>query len=650
MVNKVTIVLDLDDAKAVKKIDDFKGKAAISGKDAGGSFSNSFSRAMKTNINIGSILSKSLLVAGAGFTAMIAGGIKAASTVENLSTQFSTLLGDTAKAYNQMKQLSEFAASTPFQLEGIAQASKTLLAFGFSQEQSIEKLTMLGDAAAATGNDLKEIALIFGQVKAAGKLTGERFIQLAERGINVGPAIAKSMNIAESEVAKLRTEGKITFEIFDKAFKSLTVGSGLFAGGMEKLSQTTSGLFSTLKDNVFLTFAAFGKELEPITKKILKDITIMVKEIKKEFDFKEITISMLTFSRDINVFLVKPFLYLKDVVGLVFSAMVYTIQETAAQMLNIMVPVLEKLNNIGVKAQTVLTGISPLAGGLLGLVIGDSSKAADDFIGVLKLTKDSANDVAVDMANNFRDKFNSFGDGAELADKATAYLDQLTGVVSQSNMIAATTEKIDPVLDAQELLMKSEFIQNMLAEMDATYKKMAASMAATSKKLAATLNATLVKGISGGIQNIVTNIMKGESAFSNFGKFVMQIMGDMALQMGQVLIGAGIGVESLKALGGAAAIAAGIGLVALGTVMKSMGGGGGATSSTGAAGGTDYMGTAAEPVYTEQIDEEGVKPKTEVNLTVQGNILDRRESGLELVNIINEAIDSDSVVINQVYA
>jgi len=181
-------------------------------------------------------------------------------------------------------------------------------------------------------------------------------------------------------------------------------------------------------------------------------------------------------------------------------------------------------------------------------------------------------------------------------------------------------------------------------KVDSTLKK---RMAATSKQLAATFKASLVSGISGGIQNIVNSIAAGENAFKNFGKFVINIMGDMAIQMGQVLIGAGIGIESLKAFGGAAAIAAGAGLVAVGAIMKSFAGGGGSSTPVGAAGSVGYDETVGGSMAeTEQIQEEPAEPATNIVLNVD-TILDGDESGLRIVELINRATDANNVTIRR---
>jgi hypothetical protein len=66
--------------------------------------------------------------------------------MEQTSTAFTSLLGSAA-AQCQLRQLTAFAASTPFNLPDVENAARRLLAFGFSAQHIIPMLTAVGDAA-----------------------------------------------------------------------------------------------------------------------------------------------------------------------------------------------------------------------------------------------------------------------------------------------------------------------------------------------------------------------------------------------------------------------------------------------------------------------------------------------------------------------
>lgn len=186
--------------------------------------------------------------------------LNATREMEDLTTQFITFTGSADGAARQMERLTQFASQSPFALAEVAEANRILLAFGSSTEQSIEQLRQLGEVSAGTGKDLSEIATIFGQIQAEGKLTGERFNQLIERGINIGPELAKSLGVASTSIRGLISDSKITSDEVSKAFQKMTSEGGQFFGSTDRLSKTVSGSISTLKDNFSILAATIGGE------------------------------------------------------------------------------------------------------------------------------------------------------------------------------------------------------------------------------------------------------------------------------------------------------------------------------------------------------------------------------------------------------
>ena len=215
------------------------------------------------------VLGTTARVSGAAFVGLAGSmglAVKAASDFEQIRGQMQTLTRSTALAARTMKELSNFSAKTPFQFEDIANASKKLLAFGFQADQLTGKLKVIGDVSAAVGQPIGDVAQIFGQVAAAGKLTGERLLQFEERAVPLGAAIAKTMGISQSAVREMVSKGKVDFQVFEDAFSSMAQEGGIAFGGMEKQSKTFSGLISTLKDNVQLLAVDFGNVLLPALK------------------------------------------------------------------------------------------------------------------------------------------------------------------------------------------------------------------------------------------------------------------------------------------------------------------------------------------------------------------------------------------------
>lgn len=228
-------------------------------KSAGGMVSGALSRMM----------SFKGMMAGFGGAAGVGGLVKMAADVETLGVQFRVLTGSAETAAALMSDIRTFAAETPFESGEIAEAARSLVAFGTPAEQAVGTLQMLGDVAAGVGMPLGELAEIYGKAQVQGRLFGEDINQLTGRGIPVISALASTMGVAESEVKKLVEAGKVGFPQLQTAFQSMTADGGQFNGLMEQLSGTTAGKFSTFVDNVKQLGVTIGTALLPIANELL---------------------------------------------------------------------------------------------------------------------------------------------------------------------------------------------------------------------------------------------------------------------------------------------------------------------------------------------------------------------------------------------
>lgn len=222
-----------------------------------------------------------------GFSNLASEVFEATKSLEVARTKFEVLTGSAAAANKIIRELQEFSARTPFQFEDIAQASQRLLSFGFSLDEVKTNLQDLGDVSAASGADISELSLIFGQVRAAGKLTGERLLQLQERAIPIGPALAKSLGVAESSIRDLVSQGKVDFATFEKAFQSLNEQGEFAFEGMEKRSQTLEGRISTLKDNFQLFAAQIGESVAPALKAGVTVLTEFIQSFGRSAELQQ---------------------------------------------------------------------------------------------------------------------------------------------------------------------------------------------------------------------------------------------------------------------------------------------------------------------------------------------------------------------------
>lgn len=206
------------------------------------------------------------LALGAGFVTLAKTGLDAAMTMEGLNAQFTVMTGSAERAKGVIDEIAAFAAKTPFDKLGLSNAAKTLMAFGMSADSVVPTLKMLGDVAGADQNKLNSLALVFGQIQSAGKLTGGDFLQLINQGFNPLTIISQKTGIAVAELKDQMSKGAITADMVTAAFRAATSEGGLFFGNLESQSQTLAGKLSTLKDNFVTALQNMAEAFLPLLK------------------------------------------------------------------------------------------------------------------------------------------------------------------------------------------------------------------------------------------------------------------------------------------------------------------------------------------------------------------------------------------------
>ncbi len=250
----------------------------------------------------------------------------------------------------------------------------------------------------------------------------------------------------------------------------------------------------------------------------------------------------------------------------------------------------------------------------------------------------------------------------KFADPATAVADQFNGTVKaveegrqkltdqirslQTDLFRATTDTFinrdDVLFGLQDLYASTELLTNtqlerLIGRLTTTRDR----FKALSKQIGQAFSNGVASTITRGTQAAVLALRAGENAFSAFGKAALATIGDIAIQIGQTLILSGIGIESLKVLGGAAAIAAGLGLVAIGTLIK---------AAAGDAGGSFAPGSSTAPPLAN-VDGDGTDTTSDLNgpnqtaqVIIQGDVFDTEETGLRIADILKDQGFNNAVI------
>lgn len=161
------------------------------------------------------------------------------------------------------------------------------------------------------------------------------------------------------------------------------------------------------------------------------------------------------------------------------------------------------------------------------------------------------------------------------------------------------------------------------------------------KNMTKALQAIVVGGIVNTVQKTVLALKNGENAFSAFGKAVLDLFGDLAIQIGTFFIAAGIAKTALFTdFTGGQTIAAGVALVAIGTIMKSLFGGSGSSATTGGGAGT-ISESPTETATSNLANAEDIKEKTtKVEINVAGTVLDPISVGRQISQILSDTFEA----------
>lgn len=194
------------------------------------------------------LASKATLGLAAVGTAATVMGFSFNNMKEQSLLAFGTMQGSMQKAQQHWADLTRFAATTPFEMGQLVDASKMLQAFRFEADQVIPMLTNIGDAVAATGGDLNRVVVALGQMQLKGKVSAQEMMQLAENNVGAWNYVAEGFGKTTAEVQKMAEQGLIPAA---EAIPMILEGMNReFGGLMEAQSRTFGGMISNVKDSV----------------------------------------------------------------------------------------------------------------------------------------------------------------------------------------------------------------------------------------------------------------------------------------------------------------------------------------------------------------------------------------------------------------
>lgn len=234
---------------------------------------------------LGSLGKTAVKYAAVGLGSVAAAGgylISQFSKIEDAEAAFTPLMGGATRARELVAALNDAAAATPFQFENLADTANQLLpVMNGNIEKTISTMRMLGDTAGGNTQKLDSITRGYTKAMLKGKTDMEALNMIAEAGVPIFTELAATLGKKTGPAFfKMISAGRVSTADLERTFQRMTAAGGLFYRGMDIASQTTSGVWSTLKDNISLTAAALGSVLAPTIKDIMRaaiDVAVRVR-------------------------------------------------------------------------------------------------------------------------------------------------------------------------------------------------------------------------------------------------------------------------------------------------------------------------------------------------------------------------------------
>ena len=189
----------------------------------------------------------------------ISSGSSVAAQRELDAIAFNKLLGE-GIGDQYLKDLRTMAAETPMEYSDLTAMSRALATgFGSDPKRMLDLMEGIGNAGSAVGvsaSDMSVMAQALSRMQSSDKASLEYLNMFQERGVDVIGMLAGSLGVSQGEVYDMISKGSISGT---QAVSIIQQGLEQYAGAMDEMSRTFSGLSSTLADAETEMEAAYGE-------------------------------------------------------------------------------------------------------------------------------------------------------------------------------------------------------------------------------------------------------------------------------------------------------------------------------------------------------------------------------------------------------
>lgn len=221
----------------------------------------------------------SYYLVGQGMHGLVNSIIQTRGQFQQLEIAFETMLGSTDKATTLMQQMVDTAAKTPFDLMGVAEGAKQLMAYGVSADKVNDTLVRLGNIASGLSIPLNDIVYLYGTTMVQGRLYAQDVRQFTGRGIPLVKELAEKYHTTADAINEMVSAGKIGFADVEGVLNKMTNSGGQFYNLMEKQSASLTGQIANLQDAWDTVLNDWGKSNEGLFSGAIAGATYLVEHM-----------------------------------------------------------------------------------------------------------------------------------------------------------------------------------------------------------------------------------------------------------------------------------------------------------------------------------------------------------------------------------
>lgn len=238
-------------------------------------------------------LRRATFYATLGVAALGAGAVAAGLQFDNMMEQqqlaFKYFTGSAALARKEVDWLFNLAAHGPFTFPQVIQASRQLMAFGFTTQYANKTLTALQDAMSAMGLDqsgLDRATLALGQISSSGRLLGQDLRQLEQLGLVNLEDLAKRLNVNPAKLASQTGTLGIPSKVAIDAI--MAYWQTRYKGAADAFAKTFQGRWSTLTDYARKLFGGMAQPLfNYLRDQVFPEASKIAQAMQEGFDQKQ---------------------------------------------------------------------------------------------------------------------------------------------------------------------------------------------------------------------------------------------------------------------------------------------------------------------------------------------------------------------------